>query len=146
MSELNCESVSMAAMAIADGYQPEVSSEQIGTHLASCADCSREVGQLQELSSLLDTQERRLRTENIWGGVESRLRDAAPAQSASTVLPSFMFLGALLMGYRLLELIPDRDLSFLFKFLPILLVIAAFGYLRENPFKISSDLSVEGES
>lgn len=144
MSELNCESVSMAAMAIADGYQPELSSEQIGTHLASCADCSREVGQLQELSSLLDSQERRLRTENLWERIELSLPDA-PRSNASAVLPSFMFLGALLLGYRLLELISDRDFSFLFKFVPVLLVIAAFGYLRENPFKINCELRLEGE-
>ena len=145
MSELNCESVSMAAMAIADGYQPELSSEQIGSHLASCADCHREVGQLQELSSLLDTQQRRLRTENLWQEIERRLPHVARTRT-SHVSTSFMFLGALLLGYRLLELIPDRDFSFLFKFVPVLLVIAAFSYLRENPFKINSELSLEGES
>ena len=145
MSELNCESVSMAAMAIADGYHPELSSEQIGTHLASCADCRQELGELQKLSSLLDTQERRLRTENLWQKIEPRLPDATRT-STSRVSSSFMFLGALLLGYRLLELIPDRDFSFLFKFVPVLLVIVAFGYLRENPFKINSEFSLEGES
>ncbi len=145
MSELNCESVAMAAMAIADGYQPELSSEQIGTHLASCADCRRALEQLQKLSSLLDTQERRLRTENLWQEIEPRLSDVTRT-STSRVSASFMFLGAVLLGYRLLELIPDRDFSFLFKFVPVLLVIAAFGYLRENPFKINSELSLEGES
>jgi hypothetical protein len=144
MSELNCENVSMAAMAIADGYQPELSSEQIGTHLASCSDCRREVGQMQALSSLLDTQERRLRTENLWGRIERRLHNAQRVNT-SRVFPSFMFLGALLLGYRLLELIPDRDFSFLFKLVPVLLVIAAFGYLRENPFKINCELRLEGE-
>ena len=145
MSELNCESVSMAAMAIADGYQPELSSEQIGTHLASCADCRRELEQLQELSSLLDTQDRRLRTENLWQEIERKLSSVTPA-STSRIPGSFMVLGALLLGYRLLELIPDRDFSFLFKFVPVLLVIAVFGYLRENPFKINSKLSLKGES
>ena len=145
MSELNCESVSMAAMAIADGYQPELSSEQIGTHLASCVDCRRELEQFQELSSLLNTQERRLRTENLWQKIEPGLPDVT-RRSRSRVSASFVFLGALLLGYRLIELIPDRDFSFLFKFVPVLLVIAAFSFLRENPFKINSDLSFEGES
>ena len=144
MSELNCESVSMAAMAIADGYQPELSHEQIEIHLASCADCRRELGQLQELSSLLDSQERRRRTENLWETIERRLVGAR-STSTSAVLPSFIFLGALLLGYRLVELIPDRDFSFLFKFVPVLFVIAAFSYLRENPFKINCELRLEGE-
>jgi hypothetical protein len=135
----------MAAMAIADGYQPELSPEQIGMHLESCADCRREIEQLQELSSLLDTQERRQRTENLWQMIEARLV-VARSTSTSAVLPSFIFLGALLLGYRLVELISDRDFSFLFKFVPVLLVIAAFSYLRENPFKINYELSLEGES
>lgn len=145
MSDLNCESVSMAAMAIADGYQPELSSGQIEIHLASCADCRRELGQLLELSSLLDTQERRLRTENLWQTIGPRL-PGVTRTSTSEVSASLMVLGALLLGYRLLELIPDRDFSFLFKFVPVFLVIAAFVYLRENPFQINSELSLEGES
>lgn len=145
MSDLNCESVSMAAMAIADGYQPELSPEQIEAHLAGCADCRRELRQLQELSGLLDSQERRLRTENLWQKIERRLPNVTRT-STSRVSASFMFLGALLLSYRLLELIPDRDFSFLFKFVPVLFVIAAFGYLRENPFKVNSELSLEGES
>ena len=144
MSDLNCESVSMAAMAIADGYQPELSSEQIAIHLTSCANCRREIEQLQELSSLLDTHERRLRTENLWQNIERRFVGAR-SRSTSAVLPSFIFLGALLLGYRLVELVPDRDFSFLFKFVPVLLVIAVFSYLRENPFKINPELRLEGE-
>jgi hypothetical protein len=135
----------MAVMAIADGYQSELSSEQIGAHLASCADCRREVEQLQELSSLLNTQERRLPTKDLWQQIERRLPNVTRTNT-SRFSPAFMFLGALLLGYRLLELIPDRDFSFLFKFVPVLLVIAAFSYLRENPFKINSKLSLEGES
>ena|SRR5687768_11396081 len=145
MSEMNCESVCMAAMAIADGYQPELSPEQIEIHLAGCAGCRREFEQLQELSSLLDTQERRPRTENLWQEIERRLPDSTRT-STSRVSRSFMFLGALLLGYRLFELIPDRDFSFVFKFVPLILVIAAFAYLRENPFKVNSELSLEGES
>ncbi|HET9788703.1 MAG TPA: hypothetical protein VFP47_16305, partial [Pyrinomonadaceae bacterium] len=68
------------------------------------------------------------------------------SMSTSAVLPWFIFLGALLLGYRLVELIPDRSFSFLYKFLPVLFVIAAFSYLRENPFKINSEITLEGES
>ena len=56
-----------------------------------------------------------------------------------------MLLGVLLFGYRIVELIPDRDFGLLFKLVPVLFVIATFSYLRENPFKINSDLKLEGE-
>jgi anti-sigma factor RsiW len=145
MTKLNCESVCMAAMAIADGYQSELSSDQIEAHLANCSDCRREVGQLRALSSLLDSQERRQRTENVWQQVELRLPDAAAPPSIYQSWHAFMVLGALLLGYRIVEMIPDRDFGFLFKLVPLLFVIAAFSYLRENPFKINSELRLEGE-
>src|SRR5713226_5748208 len=145
MTKLNCESVCMAAMTIADGYQSELSSDRIEAHLADCSDCRREVGQLRALSSLLDAQERRQRTENVWKRVEQRLPDATPAQSTSQVWRPFMLLGMLLLGYRIVEMIPDRDFGLLFKLVPVVLVIAAFSYLKENPFKIDSELSLEGE-
>src|SRR6266850_5137691 len=144
MTKLNCESVCMASMAIADGYQCELSSDQIEAHLASCADCRREVGQLRALSSLLDAQERRQRTENVWQRVEPRLTDASPAPINSQTWHPFILLGGLLLGYRIVEMVPDRDFGFIFKLVPVLLVIAAFSYLRENPFKINSELKLEG--
>lgn len=145
MTELNCETVCMAAMAIADDYQPELSSEQIAVHLAICSDCRREVGQLRALASLLDTQERRQPTEDVWKRIQPRLPDASAIQSTSQAWHPFLLLGALLLSYRLVEMIPDRDFGFLFKLVPVLFVIAAFSYLRENPFKIDSELRLEGE-
>ena len=145
MTKSNCETVCIAAMAMADGYQSELSSRQIEAHLASCAGCRREVGQLRELSTLLDAQQRRQRIENVWNRVEGRLSDASSARSTSRAWHLFMLLGVLLLGYRIVEMVPDRDFGFLFKLVPVLLVIAAFGYLKENPFKIESELRLEGE-
>jgi hypothetical protein len=56
-----------------------------------------------------------------------------------------MLLGGLLLGYRIVEMLPDRHFGVLFKLVPVLFVLAAFTYLRENPFKIDSELRLEGE-
>jgi hypothetical protein len=56
-----------------------------------------------------------------------------------------LLLGVLLVGYRIVEMVPERDFGFMFKLVPLLFVIAAFRYLRENPFKIDSELRLEGE-
>lgn len=145
MTKPNCESVCMAAMAIADGYQPELSSDQIQAHLASCADCFRELEQLRPLSSLLDRQERRQEAENLWERVAKRLPAASLAQGISQRWRPFVVLGVLLLGYRAVEMIPDRHFGVLFKLVPVLFVIALFTYIRENPFKINSKLRLEGE-
>ena len=145
MTRLDCESVCMAAMAIADGYHSPMSSDQIETHLAGCSDCRRELGQLRALSSLLDKQERRQRTEDVSDLVERRLSTPSRAQNSSQAWRPFILLGVLLLGSRIVELIPDRDFGVLFKLLPVLFVLAVFSYLRENPFKIDSELRLEGE-
>jgi anti-sigma factor RsiW len=145
MTRLDCEIVSMAAMAMEDGYVSELSADQIEAHIADCSECRRELGQLRALASLLDGQNRRQRTENVWRKVEQRLPDASTTRSNSQAWYLFVPLGVLLVGYRLIEMIPDREFGLLFKLVPVLLVIAAFSYVRENPFKINSELRLEGE-
>lgn len=130
---------------MADGHVSELSPDRIEAHLADCADCRPEVAHLLTLSSLLDKQERRPRTENVWKRIEPRLPHAPAGQSASPVLYPFILLGVLLLGYRLVQMIPDRDFGFFFRLVPVLFVFAAFSYLRENPFKVHPELRLEGE-
>ena len=144
MTTLDCENVCMAAMTMEDGYASGLSADQIEAHLADCANCRCQVQQLRSLHSLLDAQKRRQSTENVWTHIEPRLPDAL-TQSTSQAWYPFMFLGLLLLGHRLVEIIPNRHVGFLFKLVPVLFVIAAFSYLRENPFKINSELRLEGE-
>ena len=143
MTRVDCENVCRAAMTMEDGYVSDLSADQIEAHLADCSDCRGEVRQLRALANLLDGQKRRERTENIWERVEQHLPHTLTPQTSRVWYP-FVTLGLLLLGYRLLEIVPDRQLGLLFKFVPILLVIAAFSYLRENPFKINSQLTLEG--
>jgi predicted anti-sigma-YlaC factor YlaD len=143
MTKLNCESVCMAAMAMADGYESEVSSEQIEAHLSDCPDCRRELGQLRTLASLLVGQKRRQRAEHIWTDIEGYLPDVALAQNASRTWRPLALLCLLLLGYKLVEMIPERDLGLLFKLVPVLFIVAAFGYLKENPFKLNAALRLE---
>ena len=142
MTEINCESVSMAAMAIADGYESALSADEIKAHIENCFDCRQETTELQALSSLLDAQKRQQQVADTWTSIEARLPTVPVEQTQSRPL---MILGVLLLGYRLVEMLPDRDLVWLFKLLPVIFVVAAFSYLRENPFKINAELRFEGE-
>ena len=144
MTRVDCENVCRAAMAMEDGYVSDLSADQIESHLADCSNCRGEVRQLRALANLLDGQKRRQRTENIWERVEQHLPDTSQTSTSSRVWYPFVILGLLLFAYRLVEMIPDRHFGILFKLVPIILVIAAFSYLRENPFKINSQLTLEG--
>ena len=144
MTRPNCEIVCMSAMALEEGGVSELSAEQIEVHLADCSDCRREGQQMRSFASFLDGQKRKQQTEDVWMQVEQRLPHALPTPSASRVGYSFVILGLLLLGYRLIEMISDRHFGLLFRLVPILLVMIAFSYVRENPFTINSELTLEG--
>jgi hypothetical protein len=143
MTEPNCKNVLVAAIGLKDGYPAEMSKNQIEMHLANCPDCSRELDQLAAVAILLDSQQRQPRIEHIWKDIEGRLIDAPGTQNTSTGWNPFILLGVLLLGYKLIEMIPDRDFGLLYKLTPILLIVAFFGYLKINPFKISTELRLE---
>lgn len=145
MTEINCESVCMATMAIADGRESALPAHEIKAHLENCSDCRQETTELRALSSLLDKQKRQQHVANTWTSIEARLPSVPTEQRAASHSRPLMVLGVLLLGYRLVEMLPDDDLVWLFKLLPVIFVVAAFSYLRENPFKINAELRFEGE-
>jgi len=147
MQKSTCEQIRIAAMAIADGHQTEtteMSSDRVEAHLANCPTCRVEVDQLRAVSALLDMQQRQPQTEHLWARIEMSLPDATLAKKPSSSSYPFKLLGLLLLGYKLFEMIPDRDFGLLFKLIPILFVVAAFGYIKVNPFKINTELALEG--
>lgn len=143
--EVTCELVCVAAMARADGVQPTLSPAEIEAHLSHCADCRSEVEQLETLSGLLNSHKRSLRPEELWAGIENRLPAPAAARARFAASATFLLLGLSLVAYRLFEMIPDRSPGWSFKLVPVLAAVAAFVYLRENPFKINAELRLEGE-
>jgi hypothetical protein len=144
MTKPDCDQVVMAVMAMADGYQPGLSTAELDSHLDGCAECRHQLEKLHGVVHLLDAQERRLQTEDVWQLVEKRLVKDSSAPGSQALMP-FIFLGLGLLGYRLVEMVPDRNLNFVWKIVPLLFAIATFGYLRVNPFKINPDLRFEGE-
>ena len=140
MNSLNCEDVFLAAMAWEDGYPANLSPDQIESHLQNCPACRHEIAESRMLSSLLSGQRRQRPNEQIWTAVEQRL------QQRSHTVYLFMLPGALLVGYKLIELLPDYDMGQLFKLVPALFTIAIFAYLKQNPFEINPSLDLIEEN
>lgn len=145
MKETNCETVQMAAMAAADGHPAKMEAAQIEAHLAVCGDCRSELEALGGLVKLLDSRKRRQSHEELWRAIEPRLFDQTERRSANRNLKMWVPIGLILLAYKLFEQIPDRQLALVYKLLPLLLVTAVFVYLRQNPFKINTELKLEGE-
>jgi predicted anti-sigma-YlaC factor YlaD len=147
MKPQKCEEVVLAAMAVADGEQPILSVDQVEAHLTNCPDCRREVEQLNSLAKLLDGQKRRELSPDLWLSISERLgpSTATPTTARGQNWQPFLLLGLLLVIFKLVEMIPERDFGLMFKLVPLLFVIAVFSYLKENPFKINLELKLEGD-
>lgn len=145
MNGISCEQVRMAAMAAADGCRSDLSPDRIDAHLAGCAECRQEVGRLETLAALLGGQKRRAQAGDIWPSVAAQLLLVEPDRAAAFTRRAFIFLGLSLLGYKLVEMVSDHDFGLYIKIVPVLLVIAVFVYLKENPFKINAELRLEGE-
>jgi hypothetical protein len=145
MMELNCESVCIAALALADGETPLLQADQVEAHLRACATCRQEVEQVRAMTRLLAAQRRRKPQEQIWTMIEGRLNVAPVHPESPFEWRAVLFLCFILFGYKVILMFLEHDPGIWFRLIPVLFVIAVFTYLKENPFKINSELRLEGE-
>jgi hypothetical protein len=140
MKEITCEDVLMSQMAAADGEQSEFSTQQLSTHIATCANCQHELKQSEALDQLLAGHTLSEPRVDLWPGVENRI---AKRTSAAFHWRPFALIGLLLVVYKLLEMLPARDLGLAFKIVPLVIVVLLFVLIRENPFRINTELVLE---
>lgn len=140
MKELTCEDVLMSQMAAADGEEPEFTKQQLSTHIAGCANCQHELQQLQALDQLLTGHTLSETHVDLWPAIENRI---AKPTSATFRWQPFALIGLLLVIYKLLEMLPARDPGLAFKLVPLVIVVLLFVFIRENPFRINTELVLE---
>jgi predicted anti-sigma-YlaC factor YlaD len=144
MKSEECEAILISLMARLDGEPSMLSEEQTAEHLLGCQSCRSELKQQQAAAALLLRQKRQAVSPGLWPEIANQLNDQAAARPV--LRRNFFFLlGAVLLGYKLVEMMPGRDLGFLFKLVPVLLIAALFSLYKENPFKINTELRLEGD-
>ncbi len=134
----------MAMIAELDGEETDISPAYVSSHLAACDACRQEFEQMQITVNLLKKQKRPELHVNLWTAIEERLvtkTKAAPEMKWQF----FLLLGIFLVAYKLLEMLPETDFGFFFKLTPIVFVAVLFRLLKENPFRIRTELTLEGE-
>lgn len=136
MKELSCEDVLMAQMAAADGEESKFSMQQLAAHIAACANCQHELKQLQTLDQLFAGHTFSEPRVNLWPAIEKRTRSAISWKP-------FALIGLLLVIYKLLEMLPARDPGLAFKLVPLVIVALLFVLIKENPFRINTELVLE---
>ncbi|HEV8431071.1 MAG TPA: hypothetical protein VGQ41_24420 [Pyrinomonadaceae bacterium] len=140
MKELTCEDVLMAQMAAADGEEPGFAKEQLSAHIADCANCQHELKQLQELDQFLTGHTLSERRVDLWPAIDNKI---AKRTNATFRWRPFALIGLLLVIYKLLEMLPDRDPGIAFKLVPLVIVVLLFVFIKENPFRINTELVLE---
>ena len=91
----------------------------------------------------LQRQKRRAGAADLWFEIEKRIDEKQVSETVALHY-FFLLLGAILVIYKLLEMVPAQDLGFTFKFVPVIFIAALFYFLKENPFKINTELKLEG--
>jgi hypothetical protein len=146
MSGDSCEEIRLAAMALADGYAVDVPEQSVREHLEACADCRAELEPMFAVMKLLDAESRQFDSRQVWPLIEQKIAEGG----ASTPARDWRLLLVLapgLVGYKLLELAPAQELPRLAKLAPLMFAALALALLvRENPFKINTELKLEGDT
>lgn len=136
----DCETALMARMAALDGEGAELSTEQIEQHFASCEACRSELQQMSDVSESLGRFERQVDDVDLWPGVRGRI--GSERVQRFTWWP-FVLVGCVLLVYKLIEMLPAQGPGLLLNLVPIAGLVVLFALLKENPFKINAELTVE---
>lgn len=137
MQKLSCEDVLRAQMAAADGEEPGLAEELLAAHVAGCANCHHELEQLQALDQMLLGHTMSEPRVDLWPAIENRIAKRALAWQP------FALIGLLLVVYKLLEMLPARDPGMAIKLVPLVIVVLLFVLIKENPFRINTELVLE---
>lgn len=138
MNETNCENILMAKMAELEGEKTEISAENVNLHFSICENCRNEFAQMQNIGDLFKAQTRHEANPNLWSAIDEQI-----TEKKSLSAKPFVFLGIFLLVYRLLELLSEGGFSLAIKMIPVIFIIALFVFIKENPFKINTELILE---
>jgi|SRR4030095_16759929 hypothetical protein len=139
MKEIACEKVLMAKMAEADGERADLSKEDLNLHLSSCEHCRAEIARLHDVDAILQRSSRAETSVDLWRTVSGRLDQ--PIRRITW--QPFAVAVVLLLAFKLFEMVPQEDPGILIKAAPLVIFAALMLLLKENPFKINSELVLE---
>lgn len=142
MKETNCDEILMAMMAVADGEEAGIDLEDIRVHSATCESCRREVEKAGAITEMLKNYTRGREKSDLWPVIATRI---GTVERGTVWSNGHMFAALVLVlaAYKLIEMLPATHPGHFLKMAPILAAAVLFMFLRENPFKINTELIPE---
>ena len=139
MKEIACEKVLMAKMAEADGERADLSKEDLDLHLSSCETCRTEIARLGNIDAIFQRSSRAETDVDLWSTLSGRLDQP----NRRITWRPFAVAVVLLLAFKLFEMVPEEDPGVLIKLAPLVIFGVLMLLLKENPFKINSELVLE---
>jgi hypothetical protein len=132
--DTQCEHVRPRLMAAIDG-ETDAASAADRAHLVNCAPCQQWLDGLEHLCHRLRQLTYPDPRADLWTALEPRIH---ALQAKPDVGRRLWVIGALVLGWRVLQLLIDLPLPVLHPLVPIAAVVAALWRLAGNPFAVTT--------
>jgi predicted anti-sigma-YlaC factor YlaD len=134
---MNCDEALMMKMAELDGERTR--SADVDSHVDSCENCCRDLALMRNLDELFQKHERVESNSTVWPAVNERI-----SKQASRVGWHIFAVAALaLVAFKIIGMSLANEPGFLFGLVPLAIAGVLFALLRENPFKVNTELVLE---
>jgi predicted anti-sigma-YlaC factor YlaD len=140
MKTTDCETALMAKMAEADGEASGILLDEVDRHISTCETCRVELEQLLDVNRRMSFERRADTSVDLWPMIK---RQIEPAREHKIAVWPFAVIAVMLVAYKLVEMVPARDPGLFLKVVPIVILIAFFVLVKENPFRINAELAME---
>ena len=134
---MNCEESLLAKMAELDGEQSR--STEADTHIEGCEDCGRELAAMRILDDLFETHTSVRSDASVWPQVRERIAK----QPSGFGWKIFAFPVVALVAFKIIAMTLENEPGLLFGLVPLVIAAVLFALLRENPFKVNTELILE---
>lgn len=136
MKKLSCEEALITLMAEADGEAVEHVHDAT-IHVGQCDSCQSELSVMMSVDARMMLMTRADQEADLWPSIEARVLKKQIGWRP------FIALALGLITYKCADFLIETDPGFIFRLIPVAVITLIFFLIRENPFRINAELSLE---
>jgi predicted anti-sigma-YlaC factor YlaD len=134
-----CDEVRIAVLARLDGERADVAPDQVDAHVAHCPSCRAAIAGLEAIHGDLARVDYERLDIDLWPILEPRVAAEAPT-AASRELRGIVGLTAVLVAWRLAQLVLDLPAPVINSIVPLALIVLVLRRTTGDPFAIRRSL------